>query len=303
MSTPLVSVIVPTYNVERYVEECIDSLLNQTYEYTEIIVIDDGSKDATVYLLEKYADKINLTVHADNKGQGARRNEGIKKARGNYLYFVDSDDWIEPDTIEKAVEKLEKTDADLVRFNGKSFIEGDSAPAYEGSYSFSDQLEEDRIYNQEESLQRNRKSFSASPCLYMVKKEVIDKHDLHFLEGVLHEDEYFTTLLFTVIQNMIYLNRDFYHRRYRAASTMTENTDAHKVKSFESYLEVFKALEEEYTSDKYSKNQKSFIKRQLVSVYNGLQQSGLALKRKKELRPLKVITLKDKAFLFLTRFR
>lgn len=303
MSSPLVSIIVPTYNVERYVEECIDSLLNQTYKNIEIIVIDDGSKDATVYLLAKYADKIKLIVHGNNKKQGARRNEGIKKAQGKYLYFIDSDDWIEPDTIEKTVANLEETNADLVRFNGAVFYEGDTALINEGHYNFASQLKENRVYAQEEAIQKNRKTFSASPCLYVVKKELIDRYNLYFLEGVLHEDEYFTTRLFTVIDSMTYLNEDFYHRRYRTASTMTENTKQHKVKSFESYLEVFEALEKEYTSEKYSKNQKEFIKRQLISIYNGLSTSSVDLKRKRQLKQLKSISIKDKLFLTLARIK
>ncbi|MCC5894499.1 MAG: glycosyltransferase [Alkalibacterium sp.] len=303
MSHPLVSIIVPTYNVERYVEECIDSLMNQTYDNTEIIVIDDGSKDATVYLLGKYLDKIKLIAYDNNKGQGARRNEGIRQAQGKYLYFVDSDDWIEPDTIEKTVGVLENTHADLVRFNGTAFYEGDTALISEGRYTFANHLDENKVYNQEEALQANRKAYSASPCLYVVRKELIDTHNLHFLEGVLHEDEYFTTRLFTVIESMVYLDEDFYHRRYRVASTMTENSKAHKLKSFDSYLEVFRALEEVYTDDKLTESQKAFIKRQLLSIYNGLRTAQQDIPSKRKLNISNTITIKDKLFLQLARLK
>ncbi|MDZ7835048.1 MAG: glycosyltransferase family A protein [Alkalibacterium sp.] len=95
MSEPLVSVIIPAYNVERYIEECIDSLLAQTYPNTEIIVLDDASTDATVYLLKQYLSSIILIENDKNKGQGARRNEGLEVARGKYVYFMDADDWLE----------------------------------------------------------------------------------------------------------------------------------------------------------------------------------------------------------------
>ncbi len=303
MSHPLVSIIVPSYNVERYIEECIESLLNQTYTHTEIIVIDDGSKDATVYLLKQYKDKIKVIAHDNNKGQGARRNEGIKEAKGKYLYFVDSDDWIEPDTIEESVKQLEQTDADLVRFNGRSFHDGNAGPESEGDYTFSHQLEDRKVYQQEEALQKNRKTFSASPCLYLVKKELIVTHNLYFLEGVLHEDEYFTTRLFTVLETMTYLNKAFYHRRYRAASTMTENTRIHKVKSFDSYLEVFKGLEEVYRSPELSENQKVFVKRQLLSIYHGLMKAQTYNLNNKKIDPSGMITLKDKVFLTAARLK
>lgn len=300
MSKPLVTVIIPTYNVERYVEDCIDSLLSQTFSNIEIIVIDDGSKDATVYLLNQYKDKIKLIAHDNNKGQGARRNEGLALASGKYIYFVDSDDWIEPETIEEAVDQLEKTGADLVRFNGKVFYEGDAALVKEGRYDFSSQLDHQKVYKQDDALQKNRQTYSASPCLYLVKKTLIDEHDLKFLEGVLHEDEYFTTKLFTHTQTLTYLNRTFYHRRYRVASTMTENTNLHKVRSFDSYLEVFNELETFYNSGNLTETQKGFVKRQLLSIYYGLKTSDVEPVKKKKLKEFKSITLKDKVFLFIS---
>ena len=303
MSKPLVSVIVPTYNVERYVEDCIDSLIRQTYPNIEIIVIDDGSKDATVYLLNQYKDKIQLIAHDNNKGQGARRNEGIKLAKGQYIYFVDSDDWIEPETIEKLVKQAEETDVELVRFNGYVFHEGDITLLDEGNYDFSHALKDKAIYTGEDLLEKNRKSYSASPCLYLVKKEVVDQHNLCFLEGVLHEDEYFTTRLFASVERMSYLDEGFYHRRYRLASTMTENTTTHKLKSFDSYLKVFKALEKEYGSEKMNPSQKEFIKRQLLSIYNGLKESPVPPENKRKLREIKSVSIKDKAYLQLARLK
>lgn len=301
--TPLVSIIVPTYNVERYVEECMDSLINQTYENTEIIVLDDASTDATVYLLKQYGERIQLIENAENKGQGTRRNEGIKLAKGKYIYFVDSDDWIESDTIEKLIKQVEETQVDLVRFNGTIFSEGGYGPVEKGNYDFSHVLKDKAIYSGNDLLDKNRRSFSASPCLYLIKKEVIEKNGLTFLEGVLHEDEYFTTRLFASIKTMTYLNEDFYHRRYRISSTMTENTNAHKLRSFESYLEVFKALEKEYNNPKLFEPQKQFIKRQLLSIYNGLKESPVPPEHKRELKDLKSITLKDKVFLAFAKLK
>lgn len=298
---PLVSIIVPTYNVERYVEECIESLLNQTYSNIEIIVFDDGSTDATVYLLKQYKDKIQLIANSNNKGQGARRNEGMKLAQGKYIYFVDSDDWIEPETVEAAVTQLEKTQAELVRFNGLSFYDANAETAKEGRYDFSDRLEHHKVYKEGKALEANRRTYSASPCLYIFRKDIVDTHNLQFLEGVLHEDEYFTTRLFTVIRKMVYLNRNFYHRRYRTASTMTESTKAHQLKSFNSYLEVFKGLEEEYKRAEYREDQKAFIKRQLLSIYNGLMTADVPPINKKKLKQLKFITMKDKLFLLASR--
>lgn len=302
MSQPLVSIIIPTYNVERYVDECIESVLEQQYESTEILVIDDGSSDATRYLLEAYKDKLILQLNEKNKGQGAVRNQAIDQAKGKYLLFVDSDDWIEPDTVTKLVEKAEETQVDLVRFNGVAFFEGSEDPALQKQYDFSHTLEE-KVYDREESLKKNQKAYSASPCLYLVKKDLLDEYAIRFPEGVLHEDEYFTTKLFAHVERMTYVNQTFYHRRYRVASTMTEITPAHKRHSFDSYLEVYKQLEKEYQSDKYNPAQKKFIKRQLLSLYNGMMNSPVASILKKDLKQLASITWSDRARVQLSRVR
>lgn len=303
MTKPLVSIIVPTYNVERYVEECIDSLLAQTYKNTEIIVLDDASTDATVYLLKQYTEEIILIESEKNKGQGARRNQGLDIAKGQYVYFMDADDWLEKEALKESVEMAEKTDAELIRFNGLAFYEGDQTHVNENNYDFSGTLENKMLYTGEEALQKNRKTFTPSPCLYLVNKEVIKKHDLSFIEGVLHEDEYFTTVLFANVQSMAYLNKNFFHRRYRTASTMTAHTKQHKLKSFNSYIKVFEALEEEYQEQKYSENQKQFIKRQMLSIYNGLLMSDVHPRMKRQLKKFKSVTLKDKMFVLGARLK
>lgn len=301
MTKPLVSIIVPTYNVERYVEECIDSLLDQTYPHTEIIVMDDASTDATVYLLKQYTEEIILIENEKNAGQGARRNQGLEIANGKYVYFMDADDWLEKEALEECVKLAEATQAELVRFNGLAFYEGDQSLVKENNYDFSKTIENGKLYTGEEALQKNRKAFTPSPCLYLVNKDLIDQNNLSFIEGVLHEDEYFTTVLFANTQRMAYLNRTFFHRRYRTASTMTAYTKQHKLKSFNSYIKVFKALEEEYAKPKYSETQKQFIKRQLLSIYNGLLMSDVHPKMKGQLRGLKTLTMKDKLFIYAVR--
>lgn len=303
MSNPLVSIIVPTYNVEKYIKECMDSLLAQTYENTEIIVFDDGSTDNTVSVMKRYADSIKLIENETNKGQGARRNQGLEIASGKYIYFMDADDWLEKEAISELVKQAEITEAEIVRFNGTAFYEENQSQIKEGQYDFSHTLTHKEVYTGEEALIKNRKAFSPSPCLYLTKKELIDRHNLLFIEDALHEDEYFTTLLFARAQKMTYLNEDYYHRRYRTASTMTEETENHKLKSFDSYLKVFKVLEEELQKPDYSNSQKQFIKRQLLSIYNGLIQSDVQTGMKKQLKDLEAITLKDKVFLMGSRLK
>ena len=114
--TPMVSIIVPVYNVERYLRQCLDSLVNQTYQNIEIICVDDGSTDASSEILTEYAlrsSKVRV-IRQENSGLSAARNVGFSFAMGEYVMYVDSDDWIDVRTCEKAVFKAKEHAADLV---------------------------------------------------------------------------------------------------------------------------------------------------------------------------------------------
>ena len=101
----LVSVVVPVYKVEKYINKCIDSIINQTYKNLEIILVDDGSPDRCPQICDEYAKKDNRikVIHKKNSGLGAARNTGIDAAKGEYIGFVDSDDWIMPNMYEEMV--------------------------------------------------------------------------------------------------------------------------------------------------------------------------------------------------------
>ena len=112
----LVSIIVPVYNCERFLPECIDSLLAQTYENIEIICVNDGSTDKSSQLLANYATKDNRIhlISQENAGPGPARNRGIELATGEYITFFDADDWCKPSLVESAVKRIDETQADMV---------------------------------------------------------------------------------------------------------------------------------------------------------------------------------------------
>ena len=112
----LISIIVPVYNVEKYLEQCLESLLNQTYKNIEIIVVNDGSTDQSLDILNKYSFKDNRIKLYSQKNQGisAARNTALEHINGKYIMFVDSDDWIEINTCETALHELKKNDSDIV---------------------------------------------------------------------------------------------------------------------------------------------------------------------------------------------
>ena len=126
---PLVSVIIPVYNVERYLAQCLDSVINQTYPNLEIICVNDGSRDGSPDILRRYADedaRIQVIDKA-NGGVSRARNDALDCARGEYIMFVDSDDWVEPDACENAVNAMREYDADIVMWSYVSETENRSS--------------------------------------------------------------------------------------------------------------------------------------------------------------------------------
>lgn len=114
----MISVIVPVYNIEHYISECLESILNQTYTDLQIIIIDDGSTDGSGKICDEYAkkDKRIQVIHTDNYGPGHARKEGLQYARGEYVGFVDGDDRIQPQMYEELLREIEETGADFVHF-------------------------------------------------------------------------------------------------------------------------------------------------------------------------------------------
>lgn len=133
MQEPLVSVIVPVYNTEKYLEKCIGSLLGQSYGNLEIILVNDGSTDKSGRICEEYARKDSRVrvIHKDNGGVSDARNSGLRAASGTYLCFLDSDDYTEPGTVEHAVQVAETEKADAVIWSYYAdFVDCDGKPVF-----------------------------------------------------------------------------------------------------------------------------------------------------------------------------
>lgn len=302
MSNPLVSIIIPTYNVEDFVEECLESVINQTYNNIEIIVIDDASTDQTPRILKNYESKINLELNSQNRGQGFIRNKGIEKSKGDYVFFVDSDDWIEQNSVEMLTNEVKINNVDVIRFNGISFTSSEEQLFSQAQYDFSRNLE-NKIYNNKELLKVTSKNYSASPCLYLVKRKLLIEKKILFPEGIIHEDEVFTTLIFLNAESMTYLNLTLYHRRYRNFSTMTNITKKHKEKSFNSYFIVYNILEKHFNSQHYDYFQKVFLKKQMISILNGLYRLSQSQMDIDKINRLSSLTIIDRWVLKLRQLK
>lgn len=284
MKTPLVSVVIPVYNVERYLEECLNSVLRQTYQPIEIIAINDGSTDRSPDILHQYEQKYrNLKVlHQENQGNSVARNRGIEEATGKYIYFLDSDDYILPETIENLVGAMEEHDLDLVRFAAEPFLDRVDYKDFNiNLYDYSKFFEEGKVYNKEEFLRANIRGFSPSPCLYLLKRDLLIRNEIRFQSGIMHEDELFSLLVYLNTNRAMYDANFYYKRRYRSGSLMTSQREK-ILKSFDSYCKLVEhiyQLRKTYNRQAESKLIKSRLKSIYISLY--YKQVDINYKRKR----------------------
>lgn len=187
---PRISVVIPVYQTERYLRQCLESLVVQSFPDFEVVLIDDGSKDGSGAICDEYSahDSRFSVVHVANGGVSKARNIGLERAKGDYIVFVDSDDWVEPDYFQSIVDYLDKYD---LLFYGMRVVSGDGMDqniGYEAERMFSDDRSfSDVIYSLFE------KGVLGYMCLMCVKHELILKHRVRFNEAIsLHEDALFT---------------------------------------------------------------------------------------------------------------
>ncbi|MCM3023157.1 glycosyltransferase [Heyndrickxia ginsengihumi] len=301
MGDSLVSVIIPVFNTELYLEECLNSIINQTYKNIEIIVINDGSTDNSLKLLEEYASKhSNIKVISQrNSGNSVARNKGIEESNGKYIYFLDSDDFLLPQAFENLIEKMEKYDLDLIRFSAEPFLDGIDININKKLYDFKEYFKNGRVYEKKEFLSKNLKAFSSSPCLFIVKKDILKDNKLQFKPGILHEDELFTLELFLNINYAMYDTNFYYRRRYRKDSIMTSKNMDKVKKSFDSYHIV--AIEMNKLLDRYtSRAESKLIKRRILAVYNTLLNKKIdETYKKNSLSKIKGVSCKSRCYYFL----
>ena len=206
MVLPLVSVILPAYNVEQYIAQCIESILQQSYTNLEIIVVIDGSPDRSLEIAQKYALKDNRirVISQDNTGSGPARNNGLNNSTGEFIVFVDPDDWIEPDYIETLINIQKIDDYDLVIVGNHRYI-------FEGSKLIRTNIKkftQNSEYNTIDVVRsryltlRFKDKFADTPWGKLYKRSIIDKYKLRFPDLKRSQDIYFNTLYYNQISSL-----------------------------------------------------------------------------------------------------
>ena len=216
-----ITVIVPVYNVEHYLDKCLDSLINQTYKNLEIIVINDGSTDNSGTICQEYAQKDNriIYIEKENGGQSEARNMGLDRMTGSYVTFVDSDDWVEPNYVEILYKKLLEYCADIAIGNYYSYNEQEGIFYF---HIFGDSYYE-KVYDNVsifENLYESQemKSFALISIFGKLYKADLVKH-LRFDIGKLGEDGYLNQKIYLLAEKTIYLNKGLYAYRQREGSS------------------------------------------------------------------------------------
>ena len=234
-----ISIVIPIYNVEDFLKDCIESVLVQTYSNIEIILVNDGSTDSSPEICEEYAlkDKRIKVVHKENGGLSDARNVGLETASGEYVYFLDSDDLIEPFAIEDLVNSAQSSNADVILFDAR-VINEDGSPYTELPFAMRYYRVADysKITTGKEMFKEmliNDEYCSAVPLMFIRKSAIKNK----FIP-ILHEDEIFTVQLLYSAKTVAYHSGVLYIRRNRQGSITTGT------KSSKHYTGVYKVIEE-----------------------------------------------------------
>ena len=218
-----VSVILPVYNVEPYLDEALTSLTSQTLDDIEIIAVNDGSTDHSEEILKKYQEHYpNISYYnQQNQGQSAARNHALRHATGDYIYFMDSDDKADLNLLQLCYDYAQQTQADFIFFDGEKLME-DGANPIAWNYQRTHLLEENKRYDGETllNLMLDTKKHNCVVWLLFIRKAYLDRIGLSFYEGIIHEDELYTTILTLSSDNIYCLKRSLVNHRIRSASTM-----------------------------------------------------------------------------------
>lgn len=295
-----ISVIVPIYQVELYLRRCIESILNQTYADLELILVDDGSPDQCPQICDEYAkkdDRIKV-IHKTNGGLSDARNAGLRIATGEWLAFVDSDDWIEPEMFEYLLNNAQKYDAqisvggvtdEIITENGTEIIKA----------MFSDE-EEIKCLSPVEAMRKHlNESWAAWDKIY--RKDIFE--NIIYPVGEINEDEAIMLHILDRCQRIVYTNQVFYHYVHRASSITTSAFSEKKLvwcKHCKQNLEwvceyhpelrqealrrllesLLWALREMALSDENFKNAIYYVKNEIIKNYKNFRHLNLETKVK-----------------------
>lgn len=236
---PLVSVVVPVYNVEKYLDRCVQSIVGQTYDNLEIILVDDGSTDGSAVICDNWAssDGRIKVIHKKNAGLGMARNSGMDSAGGKYIFFFDSDDSVDTKTVEKCVSTAEKNDSDAVIYA--------LCDVYDDGRTSEKEIVTDKTFFVGDEVQNEvlpgmftySMGFGISSCGKMYRLSKIKELNLKFKseKEIISEDAYFILELFSQIKSVSIIKESLYYY-YKRSNSLTRTYKADRQKQNDVFL-------------------------------------------------------------------
>lgn len=265
------SVIIPIYKVEKYLHRCINSIINQTLEDIEIILVDDGSPDNCPKICDEYQkkDKRIKVIHKKNGGLSDARNEGLNLATGEYVLFVDSDDYIELKTCAIFSKQIMLNYPDIICGNANKITDNNII-------TIKHDKEIDKLLLSGKNFlihELENSSMSRAAWLNLYKRQFLIKNNLYFKVGRLHEDEEFTPRAFLKAKKVVHINFTFYNYCIREDSIMTK---ANFTKNANDLYKSCYELEKIYDAIEENNKLKCLLKDTLVDLYlDAYQQAKL----------------------------
>jgi len=246
-----ISVIIPVYNTEDYLESCLDSLFLQKYQDVEFILVDDGSTDNSLNLCNKYAAKDSrfVVLHKENGGPSSARNIGIAKAKGEYITFVDSDDFVSYNAYQEIANLLSKHENPDVLVFGAKLV-----PEYAPQYLWDKVNTRDVVYN-EFNPSVLYSEVGARPFLWLqvVKKSIIVDNKIKMDESInLGEDQLFQIEFFPFTKKVVFVSNKFYHYRWQRGNSLMAQYSSDKIKKLLQHVNLIKKVFTSVFSNKYS---------------------------------------------------
>lgn len=245
-----VSIVIPVYNTGNYLIKAIDSCLRQTFKNLEIIIINDGSTDNSLQIALEYEARNNniRVITTENRGLSEARNKGLDEAQGRYVYFLDSDDWIEPQTIEYCYKQAVDNELEIVLFDSK--VEVDMAPTSMNAIKFNNYIRNhivnpNYIYSGRQFIEAysDKGGVLVQAWLVFTKREFLLKNNIKFLSNAYYEDVAFNFSCMMMAERIMYIPQAFHVRLYREGSIMTTSLNTRKICSvYEITKEMYSAL-------------------------------------------------------------
>lgn len=242
-NNPLISIIIPVYNVEDYLFKCLDSLEKQTVKNFEVIIIDDGSTDNTKHIYQKFEQKFdNYRIYVqENAGVSNARNKGIEISKGDYLYFMDSDDWVSENFIKIVLEELKKTVLDVIVFGHfKTSASGNILSRV--NYHKKDILNLDK--RKKDLFKILNTGVGLAVWDKIIKKTLVVNYNIQFLNMRNAEDFVFSVEIFKNAKNVLVLNENLYYYRIQMSGKRSDNLDVvtNHIIAMNAFLDFSKSL-------------------------------------------------------------